>query len=187
MVSNLQYPTTILFTPDGRTLIGQITGEVRVYQNGALLPTPMITLPVENFEEQGLLGMALHPNFPDSAYLYILYTPLTGHQTNNQHYLSRFTVTGNTANPASEAILFTGFPTGPGFHVAGCIRTTSDGYLYATDGDNGSGQAGHQYAQDLSRFEGKMIRLKLVFGRRYKPGAGLVHFAFVENRVDMAF
>src|SRR5262249_49213862 len=156
---NLEYPTTLVFVPDGRILIGQIGGTVRVYQDGALLPAPMITLPVENFEEQGLLGMALHPDFPDSSYLYLLYTPPTRHPMNNHPRRSRFTVSETPASLASEAVLFTGFPTGLGYHVAGCVRTTADGYLYATDGDNGSGQAGYQYAQILSRFEGKMIRL----------------------------
>ncbi|MBE0682899.1 MAG: sortase [Anaerolineales bacterium] len=76
VVSGLTGPTTIAFAPDGRIFIGQKDGRVRVFQNGALLPTDFINISsqVNNFWDRGLLGLALHPDFPNTPYVYLLYT-----------------------------------------------------------------------------------------------------------------
>ena len=49
---------------------------MRVYQNGALLPTPFldITASVANSNDRGLLGVAVHPDFPHTPYVYLLFT-----------------------------------------------------------------------------------------------------------------
>src|SRR5262249_44716515 len=59
-----------------RMLITLKGGVVRVYQNGALLPTPFldITSQVANSNDRGLLGVAVHPNFPQTPYVYLLFT-----------------------------------------------------------------------------------------------------------------
>lgn len=76
IVSNLAGPTTIAFTEDGRIFIGQKDGKVRVFENGVLLSTPFIDLSgeVNNYWDRGLLGIALHPDFPTTPYVYLLYT-----------------------------------------------------------------------------------------------------------------
>ncbi|GEM_PF-1956008 len=76
VVTNLAGPTTIAFANDGRIFIGQKDGKVRVFENGVLLPTPFIDLTneVNNYWDRGLLGIALHPDFPTTPYVYLLYT-----------------------------------------------------------------------------------------------------------------
>jgi LPXTG-site transpeptidase (sortase) family protein len=76
VVGNLTGPTTIAFAPDGRMFIGQKDGRVRVFQNGVLLPTDFIDISsqVNNYWDRGLLGIAVHPDFPDTPYVYLLYT-----------------------------------------------------------------------------------------------------------------
>ncbi len=76
VVPNLTGPTTIAFAPDGRIFIGQKDGRVRVFQNGKLLATDFIDLSseVNNYWDRGLLGIAVHPAFPDTPYVYLLYT-----------------------------------------------------------------------------------------------------------------
>jgi len=75
-VGGLNYPTTITFAPDGRLFIGQKDGRVRVFQNGTLLGTDFINISsdVNNSADRGLLGIAVHPNFPNQPYIYLLYT-----------------------------------------------------------------------------------------------------------------
>jgi len=75
-VGGLNYPTTIAFAPDGRLFIGQKDGRVRIFQNGTLLSADFINLVAEvnNTEDRGLLGIAVHPNFPSQPYVYLLYT-----------------------------------------------------------------------------------------------------------------
>ena len=76
VVTNLTGPTTIAFAPDGRMFIGQKDGRVRVFENGVLLPTDFIDLSsqVNNYWDRGLLGIAIHPDFPTTPYVYLLYT-----------------------------------------------------------------------------------------------------------------
>src|SRR5688572_14881722 len=51
------------FAPDGRIFVVEQTGNVRVIKNNALLPTPFVSLTVDNNGERGLLGIAVDPDF----------------------------------------------------------------------------------------------------------------------------
>ena len=72
----LDYPTTIAFTPGGKLFIALKSGIVRVWENGALLPAPFIDISaiVHDNHDRGLLGLAVHPKFPQQPYVYLLYT-----------------------------------------------------------------------------------------------------------------
>ena len=76
VASDLPFATGIAFAPDGRMFITLKGGVVRVYQNGTLLPTPFldITSQVSNSNDRGLLGVAVHPHFPHTPYVYLLFT-----------------------------------------------------------------------------------------------------------------
>lgn len=85
--------------------------------------------------ESGLLGMAFHPDFPATPYVYLSYTrrgaPLIS-------IISRFTSAdgGNTLDPASEQILLT-LDQPSKAHQGGHLAFGSDGYLYIGFGDGG--------------------------------------------------
>ena len=160
VASGLVLPIALVCVPDGRMFVGEIGGTIRLVKNGVVSPKPMTQLSVENFEEQGLLGMALHPDFPNRPYLYVLYTPLTGHPKNNTHRISQFTVAGDTLISGREIILHSTLPTGEGYHVGGCLRFGPDGRLYASVGENGYNGT-KDYPQQLSRLEGKIIRINI--------------------------
>lgn len=76
VVGGLPFPTAIAFTPDDRMFIALKSGIVRLYENGALLPTPFIDIQarVHDNHDRGLLGLATHPEFPRQPYIYLLYT-----------------------------------------------------------------------------------------------------------------
>jgi glucose/arabinose dehydrogenase/chitodextrinase len=76
VVGGLPFLTAITFAPDGRMFIALKSGVVRVYKNGALLPTPFVDISsqVGDQHDRGLLGIAVHPAFPDQPYVYLLYT-----------------------------------------------------------------------------------------------------------------
>jgi len=75
LATGLQIPWSLAFAPDGRLFISERPGRVRVYQNGALLAEPALTL-TDAFtrDESGILGLAVHPDFPTTPYVYLLYT-----------------------------------------------------------------------------------------------------------------
>lgn len=155
--SGFAEPTTMLFAPDGRMFVGERGGVVKVIENGVVAATPVLTLAVETYEEQGLLGLELHPDFPDSGWLYVCYTPFTGHRNENFNFVSRFLLTGNVADPASEQVLIDDIPTGLGYHVAGDIHFAPDGNLFVSTGENGWGENDPQLDDNLL---GKLLRIR---------------------------
>jgi cysteine-rich repeat protein len=76
IASGLPFATGMAFAPDGRLFITLKSGVVRVWQNGALLPTPFVDISaqVADSNDRGLLGVAVHPDFPNTPYVYLLFT-----------------------------------------------------------------------------------------------------------------
>jgi hypothetical protein len=122
-VSGLSTPTAIDFDTTGRMFISEQRGTVRVVQNGQLLTTPFLDISsrVNFVQDRGMLGVAVHPNFPATPYIYVSYaydpvetlsrTGLAGPDGtgNRVARVSRFTAdpaTGyNTALAGSEVVL----------------------------------------------------------------------------------
>lgn len=154
VVSGLQEPTTFLHVPDGRILIAERSGKVRVFENGTLLSAPMLSLAVETRYEQGLLGMALDPGFPNPPHLYVCYSVDNG--SNDFNRVSRWTLAGNSVVAGSEFIVIQNIPTGQGWHVAGGIRFANDGNLLIAMGDAGYSSR----VQSLTGLEGKLLRMQ---------------------------
>lgn len=76
VAGGLPFATGIAFSRDGRLFIALKSGVVRVYRNGSLLATPFVDLSTEvnDNHDRGLLGIAVHPEFPEQPYLYLLFT-----------------------------------------------------------------------------------------------------------------
>src|SRR4029453_8466727 len=75
--SGLVNPTNIEFARDGRIFVAQKNGQIKVFDN-ASDPIPDLfadlSANVNDFWDRGLLGLALHPDFPTTPYVYVLYT-----------------------------------------------------------------------------------------------------------------
>src|SRR5215204_2289098 len=75
--SGLTNPTALRFSPDGRIFVAEKSGLIKVFDSLTdSSPTVFADLRtnVYNFWDRGLLGLALHPNFPATPYIYVLYT-----------------------------------------------------------------------------------------------------------------
>ena len=72
--------------PDGRIFVCQQGGALRVIKNGALLPTPFVSLTVDPNGERGLLGVAFDPNFTGNNFVYVYYTvPIEPRHNRSSH------------------------------------------------------------------------------------------------------
>src|SRR5215510_2685729 len=98
-ISGLSNPTAMEIAPDGRVFVCLQDGGLRVIKNGALLPTPFMTLTVDSSGERGLLGIAFDPNFASNQFLYVYYTATTPTIHNR---VSRFTANGDVVAAGSE-------------------------------------------------------------------------------------
>jgi glucose/arabinose dehydrogenase len=157
--SGLNRPTAFVFDGD-QYLVTQKNGIVQVVlPDGSVRPEPYLTLSVSTQIERGLLGIALHPNYPTKPLVYVYYT--TGEEALDYtdppvNRVSRFrTVNGLGTN---ERILLDGIPSDESIHNAGDLQFGSDGMLYVTVGDGGVNQ--RQRAADLSSLNGKILRLR---------------------------
>ncbi len=149
IASGLHNPWEMVFTPDGKILFTERTGNLRVIENGTLVNTPLITIPVAPVGEGGLLGLTLDPNFKQNHFLYLYYTyDLAG----LHNRVSRFTESNDFAS--SEKILLDNIPANS-YHDGGRIKFGPDSKLYITTGEAGNPEK----AQDLSYLGGKILRI----------------------------
>jgi glucose/arabinose dehydrogenase len=106
--------------------------------------------------EEGLLSVTFHPEFPKKREIYAYYTASKPRRS----VLSRFTVSedGKTADPASEEVILTQ-PQPYSNHNGGTGIFGPDGSFYLSIGDGGAADDPHHYGQDLSTWLGKVIRI----------------------------
>lgn len=153
LVTNVDAPTALAFTPDGRMLITNQQGQLRVYENDRLLPTPALDISgrVCANSERGLLGVAVDREFAANRYVYLYYTANTNGRCVNR--ISRF-VLGDNNVATSERILINNMYSGTN-HNAGDVKVGKDGLIYATIGDGGRPRD----ARNKSILLGKVLRV----------------------------
>jgi glucose/arabinose dehydrogenase len=116
-----------------------------------------ITNKVLSGGEQGLLGLAFHPNFKENGLLYLDYTADNPRRT----VISKFKASGNSpskADPQSEEILLE-IEQPYSNHNGGQISFGPDGFLYISLGDGGSGGDPQNHGQNLKSHLGKILRI----------------------------
>jgi glucose/arabinose dehydrogenase len=140
--TGLSAVTAMAFAPDGRLFICQQNGALRVVPagGGAPLATAFHTLTVTNSGEQGLLGVAFHPNFATNGFVYVYYTSPS---PTNHNRISRVVVSAADANVSTgiETILLDDLPAVPsgGNHNGGALHFSPvDGKLYVAIGEQGT-------------------------------------------------
>ena len=144
-------PTTMAIAPDGRVFIVQKDGRISIVENGALLDDPFLQIPVDNYNERGLSGLAFDPQFESNNYFYVYYTVPGA----NYNRVSRFTANGNFTLPDSELILFESAPLSGTIHNGGAMQFGTDGKLYIAIGDGANAENG----QNLNTTLGKILRI----------------------------
>ncbi|MBK8904806.1 MAG: PQQ-dependent sugar dehydrogenase [Anaerolineaceae bacterium] len=160
IISGLIQPLYLTHAFDDRLFILEQAGTIRILQNGELLPEPFLDImdPVNsNSNEQGLLGLAFHPNYQENGYFFLNYTNVNG-GTNIARY--RVSSDPNVADPNSEQILLT-VPQPYANHNGGMVAFGPDGYLYVGMGDGGSQGDPEGNGQNTGTLLGSILRLDI--------------------------
>lgn len=153
VAGGLTNPTTMAFTPDGRILVCEQAGSVRVVRDGTLLAAPFLQLAVNSSGERGLIGIALDPDFETNQYVYVYYTVNTAPLRNR---ITRFTADGDVALADSETIILElDNLSNATNHNGGAIQFGPDDKLYVAIGDNATGAN----AQNMDTYHGKFLRV----------------------------
>lgn len=168
ITSGLELPTAFACSSDGRIFVAEKEGRIRVIDvSGNLLPTPFATVSVNTMGDRGIIGLSLHPTFPNPPYVYLAYTtdivpPSPLNSFSRIHRITRMTASGNVAVPGSEVILVDNIPSDIDSHAGGSMRFGADGKLYISTGDGADYDTVNSLAlrsQDLDQLVGKILRI----------------------------
>lgn len=152
VMGGLDQPTDLAFAPDGRLLIAERAGRVRLIEDGRVRAEPALVLSdVSATADGGLLGLALDPAFERTGFVYLLYTAPSP-EGGPVFRLARAREADNAL--VDPVVLLDAIPAAPG-RAAGSIRFGPDEKLYAAFDDGGDARL----AGDLSAFSGKVLRL----------------------------
>jgi uncharacterized repeat protein (TIGR03806 family) len=164
---NFDLPVFVTAPPGdtNRVFVVEQTGKIRVFQNTPSVSSSTVFLDIPahvstfwKTGEQGLLGLAFHPDYANNKTFYVYYSanlPI-------RSVIARYKVTGanaNVADPTTATILMSVTQPDNTNHKAGMIGFGSDGYLYIALGDGGSqGDPGNR-ALDKTQLLGKILRV----------------------------
>ncbi|MBT0608582.1 PQQ-dependent sugar dehydrogenase [Aequorivita echinoideorum] len=152
-------PLHIQNAGDERLFVVEQGGRIKIIQaDGSINATPFLNISssISSGGEQGLLGLAFHPDYANNGFFYVNYT-----KPNGDTQISRFSVdSGNPdlADAGSELPLldyaqpFTN-------HNGGNLAFGPDGFLYISSGDGGSGGDPGNRAQNIELLLGKLLRI----------------------------
>jgi glucose/arabinose dehydrogenase len=148
-------------------IVEQYTGEIWILQDGERLDTPFLDvggLLSTRGNEEGLLGLAFHPEYADNGTFFIYYNDIASGVS-----IARYQVSADDPNLAdfesAEVILSFEHPYSN--HNGGQLAFGPDGYLYAGVGDGGSANDPHGNGQNTFVLLGKILRLDVDTGSSY--------------------
>ena len=161
VVSGLAQPWGMAWLPDGRLLITEKRGTLRMVREGRLLPDPVAGLPKSAEHGQGgLLDVAVHPDFAKNGWIYWSYNGEQDGQHGTEVARGRLSADGTRLSDVQ--IIFRMRPkSSGGQHFGSRLVFGRDGFLYITLGDRGdsASKGREQRAQRLDDHAGSVIRL----------------------------
>jgi hypothetical protein len=160
VTTGLSSPLFVGHAGDGsnRLFILEQGGVVKVLQPGASSPTVFLDIHTKVVAggEQGLLGLAFHPQYASNRRFFVYYTRAgDGTLVVAEYHAS---ADPNVADPAESLLLTIPHPTNTN-HNGGMLAFGSDGYLYIGVGDGGSGNDPPNNAQNVDVLLGKILRV----------------------------
>ena len=147
VVEGLEVPWDLAFVDADTLLVTERPGRVRVVDDGRLREEPVAQPAVDATGEGGLLGIALHPDFPEQRFAYLYAT------TDEGNRVTRHAV-GDDLSFSAEEVLVEGIPAARN-HDGGRLAFGPDGMLYVTTGD----ASDRSTAADVGSLAGKILRI----------------------------
>ena len=157
LATGFDLPTNIEFLPDGRMLVVELAGKIKVLPPPYTQPDPTPFLQISNIGsagvQQGIYDIVLDPNFTTNHYYYVFYTL----GTPNHDRLSRFTANASLTGTVSgsEFVLYEDPQDANAEHHGGAVNFGNDGKLYFTTGEHFQPSV----AQSLTSPRGKVHRI----------------------------
>jgi len=149
---SLDEATTVVCLRDGRVLVGERDGGIKVVAGGVLLPTELTQVPSDTSNgERGLMALAVASDFATTQHLYCY-----GTAPNAKNRIVRYTLQGNGIVPGSESLVWECPVTAQLGHNGGGFAFGGDGRIYLALGEHYTSP----YSQDLTTPLGKLLRME---------------------------
>jgi glucose/arabinose dehydrogenase len=158
-VAGVRLPTALAFAPDGRLFFAEmLEGRIRIVSQGVLQQEPFAVLPTTRGRNQGLLGLALDPDFAADHWVYAFYSEADARNRPLRNRVVRFTERDGRATEPTPIVddlpvNRTGFFSGG--HNSGRLVFGPDGKLYIATGE----MAHRSTAEDPAALNGKILRV----------------------------
>lgn len=163
LVEGLRNPWGLAFLPDGRMLVTERRGTLRVIDGGKLVDKAVDGLPtVTELGQGGLMDVVLHPKYARNGWIYWSYNAIEGGLHGTEVARGKLGGSKDAPRMTDVQVLFKMSPKSDrGFHFGSRIVFDRDGYLFVTFGDRGDSPAkgANQRSQLLNDHAGKSIRL----------------------------
>jgi glucose/arabinose dehydrogenase/chitodextrinase len=169
-ISNvLDWPTAFAFLPDGRMLIGEKAGMLKMLENGVVRAQPVIDLrrQVNDYVDRGFIDVAVDPDFTLNHYIYLFYTykPLSmPHDSRDKVMgrIERYILDGDAVRMSSATIILDDFESTRENHSVDSIRWSPEGYMFVSFGEGAPSLEVTDLAvrsQSIDNLQGKVIRI----------------------------
>jgi quinoprotein glucose dehydrogenase len=153
-VDSLTIPWSLRFLPNGDALVAQRPGTIVRIPKGSSEQQPFLRISkVAAVGDAGLMGMALHPDFEDHPYIYVMYTYRNKKDT-LVNRVARYKYNAKADTATFDRVIFDHIPAAP-IHVGGRIAFGPDGMLYIGTGSRHNPPS----AQDMNTLAGKILRI----------------------------
>lgn len=138
LATGFALPTTFEFLPDGRMLVGELQGKIKVLPPPYTQPNSTLFLQITNIGsagvQQGIYDIALDPAFGVNHYYYVFYTLGSPNHDRVSRFTANATLTGTV--PGSEFVLYEDPKTASAEHHGGALAFANDGKLLFTTGEH---------------------------------------------------
>jgi glucose/arabinose dehydrogenase len=153
VAQDLEHPWSLAFLPDGRMLVTERPGRLRIVHEGRLQPEPVQGLPrIEPRGQGGLLDVVLHPRYASNGWIYLSFAAPGPGGVGTEVVRAR--LVGNRLE--DQTLIFRMEPkSARGLHFGSRLVFDRAGFLYITLGDRGD----QDRAQQMSDHNGKIVRL----------------------------
>ena len=172
VAGGLEVPWGLAFTPDGRALVTERPGRIRVLDHNGLDPEPWIELDVSHRDEGGLMGITLAPDFGQTGHAYVM---ISVDQRDTEGWLSTqirrvqlrlglnvaphriaqiLRITEVEGQGTAAHVIQEGIPSGL-LHAGGALLVLPNGDLLASHGDGGVPPV----SQDPGDLRGTLFRI----------------------------
>jgi hypothetical protein len=158
-IGNFAEPIYVTSDPGNanRLFVVQRAGQIIQVENGAVTEFADLRSLVGKFSgEQGLLSIALAPDFDSSGRLYVDYA---GEAEGGAIHVAELHAIGATVPLSTLNMLLTIPHPGDTNHYGGQLQLGPEGFLYISTGDGGGANDVHENAQDTSSLLGKILRI----------------------------